>query len=152
MVAGQLLLLVALAFAGPLGRRSADVFLGRFAAGICLLYAAWTGLAGVRQLGRHLTPMPTPTPGSQLLTSGIFGHVRHPLYASTLALALGWTLWWNSPLALLLSLVLGAWLHGKARLEEVWLRQRFPGYAAYAQQVPRYFPRLRRRPTPPSAP
>ena len=86
--------------------------------------------------------MPAPKAGSSLVTTGIYARVRHPLYASTLALALGWTLWWHSPFALLLTLALAGLLRFKAGFEESCLRRQFPDYAAYAQRVPRFFPRL----------
>lgn len=152
LVAGQLLLLAALALAGPLDRRPTDALTGRLAAGACLIFAAWTGLSGVRQLGHRLTPMPAPKAGSSLVTTGIYARVRHPLYAATLALALGWMLWWLSPLTLLLTLALAGLLHLKVRFEEASLRRHFPGYADYARRVPRYFPKFRQPPAPSSEP
>ena len=152
LVAGQFLLLVALAVTGPLDRPPAAAVAGRIGAVLCALYAAWTGLAGVLRLGRHLTPLPLPKADGQLQTTGIYARLRHPLYASTIALALGWTLWWQSPWAAGLTFALAGWLHLKVRFEEVCLRRQFPGYAAYARRVPRYFPTFRQPPAPASEP
>jgi protein-S-isoprenylcysteine O-methyltransferase Ste14 len=152
LVAGQFLLLLALAVAARLDRASVPVVAGRIVAVVCALYAAWTGLAGVLRLGRHLTPLPQPKAGGQLQTTGIYARLRHPLYASTVALALGWTLWWQSPWSAGLTLALAGWLHLKVRFEEAGLRRHFPGYAAYARRVPRYFPKLRQPPAPSSKP
>lgn len=145
LVGGQFLLLAGIAWAGILDRQPGAGVFARVAAAFCVAYAAWTGLGGVRQLGRHLTPSPMPRPGSPLCTAGIYARVRHPLYASTLALSLGWTLWWHSPWAGLLTGALAGWLHFKARFEERWLRRQFPGYDDYAARVPRYVPHLLRR-------
>ncbi len=145
LVGGQFGLLVALAVIAPADRSSDPAVAGRIVALGSLAYAAWTGLAGARQLGRHLTPSPVPRPGSPLRTDGIYARVRHPLYASTAALAMGWSFWWQSPWSALLTLALMLWLHGKARFEERWLRRQFPGYGAYAARVPRYVPHLIRR-------
>lgn len=49
-----------------------------------------------------------------------------------------WSLAW-SPWALVPTGVLAAALLLKARLEERWLLDRHPGYAAYRQRVPRRF-------------
>ena len=152
LVAGQFLLLLALAVAAPLDRPPAPALAARMGAVACALYGAWTGLGGVIQLGRHLTPLPLPKADGQLQTAGIYARLRHPLYASTVAIALGWTLWWQSPWSAGLTLALAGWLHLKVRFEEVCLRRQFPGYAAYARRVPRYFPKFRQPPAPASEP
>ena len=152
LVAGQFVLLLALAVAAPLDRAPAPGVAGRILAVVCALYSVWTGLAGVIRLGRHLTPLPLPKAGGQLQTTGIYARLRHPLYASTLSLALAWTLWWQSPWALGLTLALAGWLHLKVRFEEAGLRRHFPGYADYALRVPRYFPKFRQPPAPAAEP
>ena len=60
LVTGQLLLLAATVVAGPMGRTRFAPIPGRLLAALCFFYAAWAGLAGVRRLGRQLTPMPIP--------------------------------------------------------------------------------------------
>ncbi len=107
-----------------------------------MLYAAWTGLAGVCQLGRNPTPSPVPRVGSELVTTGIYDRLRHPLYASMMALGGGWALLWSSTAGLALAVVLTIFLHAKARYEETLLHAAFPGYADYASRTPRYFPKL----------
>jgi protein-S-isoprenylcysteine O-methyltransferase Ste14 len=91
-VIGQMLLqgvvaVVALRFRRP--RPPACAIAG----GAALLgYAAWMGLDGVPSLGRNLTPLPAPRDDGELVTSGIFARVRHPLYASVMAIGFGWVL------------------------------------------------------------
>jgi len=147
LVTGQLLLLAATVVAGPMGRTRFAPIPGRLLAALCFFYAAWAGLAGVRRLGRQLTPMPIPKAEGELITTGIYARLRHPLYASTMALGLGWALAWSSPTALGLAAMLAGWLHFKAQFEEVFLQARFRGYADYARRVPRYFPRPFHRPS-----
>lgn len=140
LVAGQFVLLTVVALAGPLGRSAqASIPLRCVAVGFGVA-AAWLGLTGVWDLGRHLTPMPVPKADSELVTRGIYARVRHPLYASMMAMSVGWSLWWSSPAAMGASIFLSGWLHAKARFEEGWLLQRFPGYGDYMRRVPRYLP------------
>lgn len=112
-------------------------------AGVALIAAAAAyGLPGTRSLGRNLTPLPEPKLSGKLVTTGMYAHVRHPLYASVMAFGFGWALLWRSWPALLLSAVQAAFLREKAKNEEKRLRARFPDYAAYARRVPRFLPHL----------
>ena len=102
------------------------------AAGLAL--AAW----GVRSLGRSLTPGTEPLPGAPLVTSGAYAHLRHPIYAGIVIGLAGYVLaWTNWMLALLAGLLAWAYFNGKAKAEERWLIERYPGYEAYVRQVPR---------------
>ncbi|MFO1511842.1 MAG: isoprenylcysteine carboxylmethyltransferase family protein [Verrucomicrobiota bacterium] len=99
------------------------------------------GLAGVAVLGRNRTPFPQPREHSEMIVHGIYSRVRHPLYTSVILVSLGWALIWESWAASVVALALIPFFHAKARLEEDWLRDRFPGYADYARRVPRFLPR-----------
>ncbi len=140
-VIAQSLLLAAIGIAAPLwpGRwpRVVSVSIGTAA----LLYAAWTGLCGVVRLGRHRTALPEPRAGSTLVTTGIYAHIRHPLYAAMMAMGVGWACFWSSAAALFLAGMFILFLHAKARFEELLLAARFDDYPRYASRVPRYVPR-----------
>jgi protein-S-isoprenylcysteine O-methyltransferase Ste14 len=113
------------------------------AAGAALVAAAAAyGLPGVRSLGRNRTPLPEPKADGQLVTTGIYAHVRHPLYAAVMAAGFGWALLWRSWPALILAAVQAAFLREKANNEEKRLRARFPDYTTYARRVPRFLPHL----------
>ena len=111
-----------------------------FAGAVLLLIAAGVSLAGAVALGRNLTPFPKPMEQTQLVRRGIYGVIRHPIYASVIAAALGWALIWQSWPALGLAAVLIPFFHAKAHHEEQWLRRKFPEYAGYEQRVPRFLP------------
>lgn len=98
------------------------------------------GVVAAAQLGSNLTPFPRPREGATLVQGGVYGLVRHPIYASLLLLALGWSLLRASTPSLALSLVLALFFDLKARREERWLLERFPDYAAYRRRVRRLLP------------
>ena len=104
----------------------------------------WIGLAvlvvGLVNLGRSLTPLPVPVPHGELATGGLFRLVRHPIYAGILALAAGMAMRSGNPLTVAAALALAALFSAKARWEEARLRERYPGYDAYAARTPRFLP------------
>jgi len=97
-------------------------------------------IAGLMALGRNLTPFPRPAAGTQFVQHGIYGLMRHPLYAALIYAAAGWSLIRSSWPALAASLALAIFFDAKARQEERWLRQQFPDYARYQQRVRRFIP------------
>jgi protein-S-isoprenylcysteine O-methyltransferase Ste14 len=105
-----------------------------------LLIAAGCGLAGTLSLGRNLTPFPKPLGCTGLVTTGIYGLIRHPLYTAVFCGSVGWALVWRSWPALLAALALAPFFDAKARREERWLRQQFPEYAGYERRVRRFVP------------
>lgn len=146
-VATQFVLMLALLAAGPGWRGPWWGMVAMLCACALLLVGAWLGIAGLRVLGTNRTPFPAPKTGSQLVTTGIYARVRHPLYASLIALGFGWALLWRSGPALALAVAQTVFLHAKAKHEERSLRDHFPDYARYARRVPRFLPRLFSRPT-----
>ena len=104
------------------------------------LIALALGVLGLFHLGRNLTPLPYPLDHNQLVTRGVYGWVRHPLYSSQLFAALGWVCY-SLSLGHLLLLVVGfLFFDYKARKEEDWLSQRHPEYADYARRVSKLVP------------
>lgn len=80
----------------------------------------------------------------ELATSGPYAYIRNPLYAGTLIVAAGIVVagrnvWLGAIFAAMFSLVYLPVIE----LEEQHLRNIFSGYAAYAERVPRFFPRGR---------
>ena len=141
-VVAQFALMIAGLAAGPIWRASWNGW-PTFAAGLVfLLIGAWLGLRGKRDLGLNRTPFPQPKDDGQLITTGIYARLRHPLYASIIALGFAWALLWQSWPALGLAVAQILFFDAKARREERWLRARFPGYAAYVRRVKRFIPGL----------
>jgi protein-S-isoprenylcysteine O-methyltransferase Ste14 len=105
-----------------------------------LIIAAGVSLAGALALGGNLTPFPKPGGKAQLVRHGIYSMIRHPIYASLMAGAIGWALVWQSWPALVVAALLIPFFIAKSRREERWLRDKFPEYADYERQVRSFVP------------
>jgi protein-S-isoprenylcysteine O-methyltransferase Ste14 len=143
-VAGQLVLLAATvgcAYAGVYWPHGAESFLA-----VLGLVVGVAGLvlfvAGIASLGRAATPFPRPHRRGRLVQSGVYRAVRHPIYGAVVLLAAGWSLA-LAPLGLISTALLALFLDLKARREEAWLVERYPGYDEYRQRSPwRFVPGL----------
>ncbi len=95
---------------------------------------------GLLRLGRNLTPFPRPKAAGALVTKGIYGLVRHPIYGGVVMLAfasaVGARTWLVMPIAFLVLL----FFDRKASREEVWLAEQFQEYAAYCGHTAKLFP------------
>jgi protein-S-isoprenylcysteine O-methyltransferase Ste14 len=103
------------------------------------------GLAalGVVGLGRSLTALPHPRDGSELVSSGVYGLVRHPIYGGLVIAALGYGLAVHAPVtAIVGSAVLLGFFRLKSAREEAWLERRYPEYEAYRARTRRMLPFL----------
>jgi protein-S-isoprenylcysteine O-methyltransferase Ste14 len=96
-------------------------------------------LAGLN-LGRNLTPLPKPKIDAQLVTTGIFARMRHPIYTALMLITFGTSLERGDLIALILSACLVVLLEFKSRREEIWLLEQFSDYAAYRVRVKKFLP------------
>jgi protein-S-isoprenylcysteine O-methyltransferase Ste14 len=139
-VVAQLLTLLAVLVLGPYGPghdpRIPNGTIGR----ALLVISGVIALVGFLNLGRNLSPHPKPGPRTTLIQHGIYAWIRHPLYTSLMIGAFGWALLWQNASTLVAAIVLVMVLDAKARVEEHWLRQRFPTYPDYERRVRRFIP------------
>ena len=91
-------------------------------------------------LGQNLTPLPHPRDDGQLVQTGIYSLVRHPLYSGVIFLAFTYASWQMSWLHFLGVIALFIFFDAKARKEEVWLTKKFPLYANYRISVKKLIP------------
>lgn len=109
------------------------------------LASALFAAAAIRELGKQWSLTARVLQGHELVTSGPFARVRHPIYSALLGMLVATGLALGSPLATLAAVavyVLGT--HLRARREERLLAELFgETYLAYARRVPRLLPRLR---------
>ena len=111
-------------------------------AAILGLGAALLLLKGLLDLGQQLTPLPYPKDEGQLVQSGVYSLVRHPLYSGVILLALSWAIFQLSLSHFLGAIALFIFFDVKARREENWLTEKYADYADYRQRVKKLIPWL----------
>jgi len=104
-----------------------------------LLFTVWARV----HLGTNWSGTVTLKRGHELITSGPYAFVRHPIYTGLLLAFLGSALArdeWRGVLALVL-VALALWR--KLRHEERWMREQFgDAYSAYSQRVAALVPHI----------
>ena len=103
---------------------------------VSTLVGAVLGLAGVRSLGRNLTPYPEPVRRGELVQSGAYGLVRHPIYGAVVLITVGLALVVRSWPGLVAALVVTGFFYAKAGFEERRLERVYPEYQAYRAATP----------------
>jgi protein-S-isoprenylcysteine O-methyltransferase Ste14 len=94
-------------------------------------------------LGRRFSGLVAIQPGHELVTTGVYGLIRHPSYLGLLVNALGWALAFRSGVGVLLAALLVPPLLARIRAEERLLRARFgDAYDAYRSRTWRLLPGL----------
>jgi protein-S-isoprenylcysteine O-methyltransferase Ste14 len=108
-----------------------------FAAGLLVFMAAWLAMGA-----KNFTVMPEPKHGGELVTGGIYGLVRHPMYLAVLLCALGASVLYAAPWKWIATGVLALVLWLKLRREERFLLQHYQSYAAYRSHTKALVPFL----------
>jgi protein-S-isoprenylcysteine O-methyltransferase Ste14 len=140
--AAQVVLFGAIALSGAAGPAwggwpaAAGIVVG----GALILLGGVLSLRGVLDLRENLTPFPKPLENAQLVESGAYRLVRHPIYGGLILAALGWGLLRASPLTLLGAATLVVFFSLKSRREEIWLADKYPEYPAYRARTRRLLP------------
>ena len=94
-------------------------------------------------LGRRFSGLVAIQPGHRLVTSGLYGVIRHPSYLGLLVNALGWALAFRSGVGVLLAALMLPVLLARIRAEEALLASRFGAeYDAYRARTARLIPGL----------
>jgi protein-S-isoprenylcysteine O-methyltransferase Ste14 len=108
-----------------------------------LAFAVWARV----HLGSNWSGTVTVKEGHELVRSGPYAQVRHPIYTGLLAAVLGTAIASDTVRAALAFAIIAAALARKLRTEEAFMRATFPGeYERYSAAVPALnpFARLRR--------
>ncbi|MFZ0495360.1 MAG: isoprenylcysteine carboxylmethyltransferase family protein [Methylocella sp.] len=110
-----------------------------------VLFAAGGGLRlwPVVVLGHRFSGLVAIQPGHTLVTSGVYGFIRHPSYLGLLVNSLGWVLAFRSGIGLLITALIIPPLLARIRAEERLLRAQFGAdYDAYRARTSRLIPGL----------
>ena len=92
-------------------------------------------------LGRRFSGLVAIQPGHRLVTSGVYGIIRHPSYLGLLVNSLGWALAFRSGVGVLLTALLIPPLLARVGAEERLLRTQFgSAYDAYCRRTSRLLP------------
>lgn len=131
----------------PLGLRLASVwglalqFLGLVCAVLSFALHIWSRL----HLKKFYAERVEIQPDHQVIQSGPYALVRHPLITSFFLFVFG-LFFINPALPTTLGILYTVWDFTRAaRQEEELLSKNLPGYAGYMQRVPRFIPSLHRR-------
>jgi protein-S-isoprenylcysteine O-methyltransferase Ste14 len=109
------------------------------------LIAAMIITMGIINLNKNLTPFPTPRKNSSLISNGIYGYIRHPIYTGIILAMFSYSLYSNSLGRFILAIILYGVFYFKSEYEEKLLVQKFPDYLDYRKRTGRFFPRLRKK-------
>ena len=85
---------------------------------------------------------PTPDAKAELVTSGVYARVRHPIYTAVLLGGVGVALAHGHIAVIVLALLLIPFFTFKSRYEEKLLRGAYPEYAGYMTRTGRFLPFL----------
>lgn len=88
-------------------------------------------LASVVTLNKNLSPFPTPKPGAELIQSGIYKYIRHPIYLGILFFTFGFSIYSENTLRLLIFFTLLILFGLKATYEEKLLQDKYLNYGDY---------------------
>ena len=139
LVGAQFLLLGALAFLphGSLWLASLGVVVAAIALG---LVGAALAVLGVVGLGPALTASPIPREDAPLITGGVYGLMRSPIYAGLMTGGIALVLVGASAWHIVAWIALVGLLSAKTRWEERMLVAAHPNYRFYGARVGRFMP------------
>lgn len=107
-----------------------------------LVFAVWARV----HLGRNWSGAVTVKDDHELIRTGPYGTVRHPIYTGILTAVIGTVLCSGTLRAVLGLVIIAAALLRKLRKEEEFMREVFPGqYQQYCEEVPALIPFARPR-------
>jgi protein-S-isoprenylcysteine O-methyltransferase Ste14 len=141
----QFVTLGLVAAGGALAPETAGLPGAATAVGLVLVLVGGTvallGILALRE-GRSVSALPHPRPGMDLVVTGPYAFVRHPVYAGLILLALGWSVLQDSGPALVAAAVLAIVLDLKRRREEAYLERHIASYAEYRTRTKALIPFL----------
>lgn len=102
--------------------------------GSCLI------IAGLIHLGKNLSALPHPKKNAELVQTGAYALVRHPIYSGIIFASFGWSVLAASSLMLFYGILLFLFFELKSKREETQLTLFFKDYASYQKRVKKLIP------------
>ena len=106
-----------------------------FLGSLVIIIALMIMLVSIKDLGRNLSPFPRPIKNSNLVTTGIYRFMRHPMYYSLIFISIGVFIIKLSIYYLFLTTSLALIIKFKIALEEKYLMNKFKNYLIYKNKV-----------------
>lgn len=99
-------------------------------------------LLAILQLNKNLSPFPSPKSGSQLIKTGLYKFIRHPIYTGIILTFLGFSIYSESIYRLIITAILYFLFLLKSGYEEKLLQKKFSEYEEYRSKTGRFFPKI----------
>ena len=110
-------------------------FIFSFVGLLLIIISTIVMLISIKDLGSNLSPFPKPIVNGNLITSGIYRFIRHPMYYSLILISLGFFITKLSFYHLFLTICLALIIKFKIILEEKYLNKKFKNYFMYSDKV-----------------
>jgi len=94
------------------------------------------------KLNTNLSPFPSPKTNAELIRSGVYKYVRHPIYSGILIVLFSYGLYTTSSYKLSITIILYALFYFKSAYEEARLEEMFTDYRSYKKSTGRFFPKI----------
>lgn len=94
----------------------------------------------VIMLRENLSVFASPQKEGKLVTKGIFAYIRHPIYAGIILMAIGYGIYMDDSLKILIGLLILVFFELKSSYEEKRLIQHYPEYADYKLSTAKFLP------------
>ncbi len=106
------------------------------------VFGTFIYLKAKKTLGKYFSEKLRLLQDHKLVTSGIYSHIRHPIYSGEILLLLGFTLMLNSLPGFAIMLLFIPLILLRIPFEEAMLRETYPQYNDYIKQTKKLIPRL----------
>lgn len=101
----------------------------------------WLAYSAKRELGKFWAPKPTVFDGQQIINTGLYAVVRHPIYLGQFLMAVGTGFMFNKALFLVyFAMCVYSYNLSRIRDEEALLVKHLKAYKEYARRIPAFFP------------
>tara|TARA_Y200000002_G_scaffold325098_1_gene287047 strand:- start:51 stop:524 length:474 start_codon:yes stop_codon:yes gene_type:complete len=110
-------------------------FIFCFAGFFLIIISSIAMLLAIKELRSNLSPFPRPRLKGNLITSGIYRFIRHPMYYSLILISFGLFITKLTFYHLVLTISLALIIKFKIIMEEKYLNKKFKNYFLYTDKV-----------------